>query len=357
MRQFPSDANGRRDRGWTRRAGRGALAPLARIRTDDLRAGTEAGRPVDGNHWAQRRLADDAHQHQSHHDCLQRPGERQRQRLPIKSRDSRLPASLCRHLRPYVAHPVRQSCRPRRARRRRMARRSRRRQGELRTSGRGEWQIPCPRHPRCAGARRLRGLGRSDLHLRLQGTRSISGQAGSRGRLRRQRPRDRRRTRPERLCLAACSSSSPSQPQATTASSTNRQPTVTGPLATDASAAPNATAAPRATTPCVGLSICPLPPPDAEGYPGCYYRDGWAPDPSGSGINVYYFRESSNAINGEQVTADVRLKDGATASQIAAIDPGQMMDQIQFPGIDKSAVQEVLLTTGAGRCFVMGPDS
>jgi hypothetical protein len=62
-------------------------------------------------------------------------------------------------------------------------------------------------------------------------------------------------------------------------------------------------------------------------------------------------------VNGEQVTADVRLKDGTTASQIAAIDPGQLNDQIQFPGIDKSAVQEVLLTTSAGRCFVIGPNS
>jgi hypothetical protein len=156
--------------------------------------------------------------------------------------------------------------------------------------------------------------------------------------------------------LAACSSSSPSQPQATTASSTTRQPTVTGPAAPKTTAAPTATAAPSAPTPCVGLSICPPPPPDAEGNPGCYYRDGWDADPSGSGINVYYFREPSNAADGEQVTADVRLKDGTTASQIAAIDPGQSMDQIQFPGIDKTAVQEVLLTTSAGRCFVIGPN-
>jgi hypothetical protein len=152
--------------------------------------------------------------------------------------------------------------------------------------------------------------------------------------------------------LAACSSSTPSQPQATTASSTTQQPTVTGPAAPHATAAPSASAAP---TPCVGLSICPPPPPDAEGNPGCYYRDGWDADPSGSGINVYYFREPSNAANGEQVTADVRLRDGTTASQIAALDPGQSSDRIQFPGIDKSAVQEVLLTTSAGRCFVIGP--
>jgi hypothetical protein len=105
------------------------------------------------------------------------------------------------------------------------------------------------------------------------------------------------------------------------------------------------------------LPICTPPPPDAEGNPACYYRDGWTADTSGSGINVYYFRESSNAVNGEQVTADVRLKDGTTASQIAAIDPGQSNDQIQFPGINKSAVLKVLLTTSAGRCFVVGPNS
>jgi hypothetical protein len=156
--------------------------------------------------------------------------------------------------------------------------------------------------------------------------------------------------------LAACSSSPPSRPQHTTASSTTRQPTVTAPAAPNATAAPGATAAPTAPTPCVGLSSCPPPPPDAQGNPACYYRDGWDADPSGSGINVYYFREPSDAANGEQVTADVRLRDGTTASQIAAIDPGQSNDQIQFPGIDKSAVQEVLLTTSAARCFVIGPN-
>ena len=123
--------------------------------------------------------------------------------------------------------------------------------------------------------------------------------------------------------LAACSSPSPPQLAATTAST-----------------------APHAT---------PTPPPDAEGNPACYYRDGWDADPSGSGINVYYFREPSNMSNGEQVTADVRMKDGSTASQIAGIDPGQPVNQFQFPGIEKAAVQEVLLTSSTGRCFVIGP--
>jgi hypothetical protein len=143
---------------------------------------------------------------------------------------------------------------------------------------------------------------------------------------------------------AACSSSSHSNPQAAPASSPSEKPSAT------------ATAAPTTTTSCVGLSICTPPPPDAEGNPTCYYRDGWEADPSGSGINVFYFRESSTTTGAEHVTADVRLKDGTTASQIAAIDAGQSNHQIQFPGLDKATVQEVLLTTSAGRCFVIGPD-
>ena len=143
---------------------------------------------------------------------------------------------------------------------------------------------------------------------------------------------------------AACSSSSHSNPQAAPASSPSEKPSAT------------VTAATTTTTSCAGLSICTPPPPDAEGNPACYYRDGWAADPSGAGINVYYFREPSDSAKAEQVTADVRLTDGTTASQIAAVDAGQSSDQIQFPGIDKSAVREVVLTTGAGRCFVVGPD-
>ena len=146
------------------------------------------------------------------------------------------------------------------------------------------------------------------------------------------------------LSAAACSSSPAPHPSAAATGSATQKP------------APTTPSTPATTSSCVGLSICPPPPPDAEGNPGCYYRDGWAADPSGAGINVYYFREPSDSAKAEQVTADVRLTDGTTASQIAAVDAGQSSDQIQFPGIDKSAVREVVLTTGAGRCFVMGPD-
>jgi hypothetical protein len=161
-------------------------------------------------------------------------------------------------------------------------------------------------------------------------------------------------------CVGVAACSSPSQPQASTASSTTHPPATMAisaaqPAATTASASPGGTAAPNMTAPCIGLSICPTPPPDAEDNPACYYRDGWDADPSGSGINVYYFREPSDKSGPEQITADLRMKDGTTASQIASIDAGQTLDQIQFPGIDKAAVQEVLLTSSTGRCFVIGP--
>ena len=144
------------------------------------------------------------------------------------------------------------------------------------------------------------------------------------------------------LSAAACSSSPAPHPPAAATGSATQKP------------APTTPSTPATTSSCVGLSICPPPPPDAQGNPGCYYRDGWAADPSGSGINVYYFRESSTGA--EQVTADVRLKDGTTASQIAAVDAGQSNHQIQFPGFDKATVHEVLLTTSAGRCYIIGPD-
>jgi len=39
----------------------------------------------------------------------------------------------------------------------------------------------------------------------------------------------------------------------------------------------------------------------------------------------------------------------------ANIEAGQQVHHFEFPTIDKSAVQEVLLTTSTGRCFVIGP--
>jgi hypothetical protein len=133
----------------------------------------------------------------------------------------------------------------------------------------------------------------------------------------------------------------------------------TASLSLAAGAAPNPSAANASTYPdtptCVGLSTCPSPPPDAEGNPACYYADGWQADTSEGGIGVWYFHEPANLSKPDQVTAIVRMRDGTVASQIAAIDAGQQVHRFGFPGIDKSAVQEVLLNSSAGRCFVTGP--
>jgi hypothetical protein len=118
--------------------------------------------------------------------------------------------------------------------------------------------------------------------------------------------------------------------------------------------AANASTHPDSPT-CVGLSICTPPPPDAEGNPPCYYADGWQADASEGGIAVWYFHEPANLSKADQVTAVVRMKDGTVASQIAQIDAGQQPHRFGFPLIDKSAVQEVLLSSGGGQCFVTGP--
>jgi hypothetical protein len=70
---------------------------------------------------------------------------------------------------------------------------------------------------------------------------------------------------------------------------------------------------------------------------------------------VWYFHEPSNVSKPDQVTASVRMKDGTVASQIGAIDAGQQMHRFGFPGVDQSAVQEVLLKSSGGQCFVTGP--
>ncbi|WP_232011052.1 hypothetical protein [Mycobacterium shigaense] len=105
------------------------------------------------------------------------------------------------------------------------------------------------------------------------------------------------------------------------------------------------------------MSICPRPPPDADGNPACYYSDGWQGTSSGAGIEVWYFHEPQNLSKPDKVTAIVRKKDGSTDSQAADIDAGQQVHRFEFPAIDKSSVQEVLLTSSTGKCFVIGPGS
>jgi hypothetical protein len=144
--------------------------------------------------------------------------------------------------------------------------------------------------------------------------------------------------------VAACASPQPS-PRAP-------GPSPTKPLMTTSTTLSQA--APTSTPQCIGLSICPPPPPDAEGNPACYYADGWRANASGAGIEVWYFHEPQNLSKPDKITALVRKKDGTNESQDASIDAGQQAHRFEFPTIEASAVQEVLLNTSSGRCFVIG---
>lgn len=160
--------------------------------------------------------------------------------------------------------------------------------------------------------------------------------------------------------LPACGSSPHASPPAS--SSTSAKPAMpvasaTKPAAPASSLTP-APATTTSTTPdCVGLSICPPPPPDADGNPACFYSDGWQATSSGAGIEVWYFHEPQNMSTPDKVTAVVRKKDGSTESQVAEIEAGQQVHRFEFPTTDKSTVAEVLFDSSSGRCFVVGPGS
>jgi hypothetical protein len=144
--------------------------------------------------------------------------------------------------------------------------------------------------------------------------------------------------------VTACGSHQPSPSHASGPSSTKPSGT--------AAVSPSP---PSGTPQCIGLSICPPPPPDAEGNPACYYADGWRANESGAGIEVWYFHESQDISKPDKVTAVVRKKDGTNESQDANVEAGQQVHRFELPTIDKSSVQEVLLSTSNGRCFVIGP--
>jgi len=156
--------------------------------------------------------------------------------------------------------------------------------------------------------------------------------------------------------MTACASHQPSPPGASGPSATKPSTTIGTTISPGSPAGTTIPPTASGSTPsCIGLSICPPPPPDAEGNPACYNADGWRPNESGPGIEVWYFHEPQNMSKPDKVTAVVRKKDGINESQDADIETGQQLHRFEFPAIDKSSVQEVLLNTSNGRCFVIGP--
>ncbi|WP_231983693.1 hypothetical protein [Mycobacterium sp. E2733] len=150
--------------------------------------------------------------------------------------------------------------------------------------------------------------------------------------------------------LVACGSQHAAPPNAS-GSSAPKSSTPASSSASSSVVSPATTSTPA----CVGLSICPPPPPDAEGNPACYYADGWRADSSGGGIEVWYFRDPKEPSQPDRVTALVRKKDGTNESQDADIAADQQVHRFGFPSVAPSAVQEVFFSSGSGRCFVIGP--
>jgi len=70
---------------------------------------------------------------------------------------------------------------------------------------------------------------------------------------------------------------------------------------------------------------------------------------------VWYFRDPQNGSKADKVTAVVRKKDGTSETRDADIAADQQVHRFEFASTAQSSVEEVLLTTSAGRCFVIGP--
>lgn len=99
------------------------------------------------------------------------------------------------------------------------------------------------------------------------------------------------------------------------------------------------TAAPQA-----GVNV---PPPNAQGDPACPTSYAWGADPRGVGILVTYWSQSD-----ADVTVLVRTTTGVDRAQRDLLGP-DMLRLFEFPDVDRSAVQEVLIMTNTQRCFVM----
>ena len=177
----------------------GALAAGAGLRADDLRAGPDAGWTVDRAGRHQRRLADDAHQHQ--------PDPRRRSATSSTTATSCYPSNrdvldyLHRYAETFgLTSRIRFGTRVERAepRRNRLARQPFRHDEAFERVVVASGRFQCARDPGRSGARHLRRLSGCDLDLPLPRTGSIPRQARSRRRLRDQRARDRLGTRATR---------------------------------------------------------------------------------------------------------------------------------------------------------------
>jgi len=117
-----------------------------------------------------------------------------------------------------------------------------------------------------------------------------------------------------------------------------------GPKSATDAAQPLRTFAP---TPAAAAIRAPVAlPPNADGDPPCPAADAWGKNPFGAGIVVTHWTDDT-----APVTVLVRTRTGTDQAQRAMLGPGELR-LFEFPGVDKSAVSEVLMMTNTRRCYV-----
>jgi hypothetical protein len=117
-----------------------------------------------------------------------------------------------------------------------------------------------------------------------------------------------------------------------------------GPQSAPQPARPMPTVAPAPTAAAIRASIAL--PPNVDGDPPCPVADAWGNDPFGAGVLVTHLSDDT-----APVTVLVRTKTGTDQAQRATLSPGELR-LFEFPGIDRSAVSEVLIMTNTRRCYV-----
>ena len=87
-------------------------------------------------------------------------------------------------------------------------------------------------------------------------------------------------------------------------------------------------------------------PPNADGDPPCPRADAWGRNPFGAGLLVTHWSDDT-----APVTVLVRTRAGSDQAQRALLGPGELR-LFEFPEIDQTVVDEVLIMTSTRRCFV-----
>ena len=92
-------------------------------------------------------------------------------------------------------------------------------------------------------------------------------------------------------------------------------------------------------------------PPNAEGDPACPSSLAWGRQPEGRGVLVTVLADDTTVV-----TVLVRTTTGVDVAEQAYLDKDDLR-LFEFPGVDPTAVHEVLIMTNTQRCFAVADPS